>query len=161
VGRPLWREDGSVFCICCWPLPAQSFSGWSPLRLATVFYCLRLPFSSPPTTRRVTVEVFDPASTREYWTAPYIGSARTTHRKHISFSATDIMNCCQTCPPMHCLVMEALLLRIRCCDTCLPVCYLATLWANPLHIFSSCLNFKPLSWCTWTGKVKLSLCLIN
>jgi hypothetical protein len=32
-------------------------------------YCtvsdLRLPFLSPPTTRRVTVEVFDPASTRE------------------------------------------------------------------------------------------------
>jgi hypothetical protein len=26
--------------------------------------CLRLPFSSPPTTRRVTVEIFDPASTR-------------------------------------------------------------------------------------------------
>jgi hypothetical protein len=26
---------------------------------------LRLPFSSPPTTRRVTVEVFDPASTRD------------------------------------------------------------------------------------------------
>jgi hypothetical protein len=26
----------------------------------------RLPFSSPPTTRRVTVEVFDPASTREW-----------------------------------------------------------------------------------------------
>jgi hypothetical protein len=30
VGRPLWREDGSVFCMCCWPLG-----------LATVFYCLR------------------------------------------------------------------------------------------------------------------------
>jgi hypothetical protein len=41
VGRPLWREDGSVFCICCWPLPAQSFSGPSPLGLAIVFYCLR------------------------------------------------------------------------------------------------------------------------
>jgi hypothetical protein len=41
VGRPLWREDGSVFCICRWPLPAQSFSGPSPLGLATVFYCLR------------------------------------------------------------------------------------------------------------------------
>jgi hypothetical protein len=27
----------------------------------------RFPFSSPPTTRRVTVEVFDPASTREIW----------------------------------------------------------------------------------------------
>jgi hypothetical protein len=41
VGRPLWREDGSVFCICCWPLQAQSFSGPSPLGLATIFYFLR------------------------------------------------------------------------------------------------------------------------
>jgi hypothetical protein len=41
VGRPLWREDGSVFCMCRWPLPAQSFSGPSPLGLAPVFYCLR------------------------------------------------------------------------------------------------------------------------
>jgi hypothetical protein len=41
VGRPLWREDGSVFCMCHWPLPAPSFSGPSPLGLATVFYCLR------------------------------------------------------------------------------------------------------------------------
>jgi hypothetical protein len=41
VGRPLWREDGSVFCICCWPLPAQSFSGPSSLGLATTFYRLR------------------------------------------------------------------------------------------------------------------------
>jgi hypothetical protein len=40
VGRPLWRENGSVFCMCRWPLPAQSFSGPSPLGLATVFYCL-------------------------------------------------------------------------------------------------------------------------
>jgi hypothetical protein len=23
VGRPLWREDGSVFCICCWPSPGS------------------------------------------------------------------------------------------------------------------------------------------
>jgi hypothetical protein len=42
VGHPLWREDGSVFCICCWPFPAQSFSGPCPLGLATKFYCLRL-----------------------------------------------------------------------------------------------------------------------
>jgi hypothetical protein len=41
VGRPLWREDGSVFGMCRWSLPAQSFSGLSPLGLATVFYCLR------------------------------------------------------------------------------------------------------------------------
>jgi hypothetical protein len=41
VGCPLLREDGSVFCICCWPFPALSFSGPSPLGLATIFYCLR------------------------------------------------------------------------------------------------------------------------
>jgi hypothetical protein len=42
VGRPLWREVGSVFCVCCWPLPEQSFSGPNPLGLETIFYCLRL-----------------------------------------------------------------------------------------------------------------------
>jgi hypothetical protein len=41
VGRPLRREGGSVFCMCRWPLPAQTFSGPSPLGLATIFYCLR------------------------------------------------------------------------------------------------------------------------
>jgi hypothetical protein len=35
VGRPVWREDGSDFYICCWPLPAQSFFGPSPLGLAS------------------------------------------------------------------------------------------------------------------------------
>jgi hypothetical protein len=69
VGRPFWQEDGSVFCICCWSSPAQSFScpnlriSWDSWPYFTVLG-LRLPFSSPPTTRRVTVEVFDPASTR-------------------------------------------------------------------------------------------------
>jgi hypothetical protein len=38
---------------------------WNSRRYFTVSE-LRLPFSSPPTTRRVTVEVFDPASTRGY-----------------------------------------------------------------------------------------------
>jgi hypothetical protein len=51
---------------------------------------LRLPFSSPPTTRRVKVEVFDLASTRVFpWVCetglllatPYIVPGRT-HRKH-------------------------------------------------------------------------------
>jgi hypothetical protein len=41
VERPLWQEDRSVFYICCWPLPVQSFSGPSPSVLATIFYCLR------------------------------------------------------------------------------------------------------------------------
>jgi hypothetical protein len=45
VERPLWRENESVFCICCWSLPAQSFSDPSPLGLATIFYCLRFEIS--------------------------------------------------------------------------------------------------------------------
>jgi hypothetical protein len=31
----------TVFCISCWPLPAQSSSGPTPLGLATIFYSLR------------------------------------------------------------------------------------------------------------------------
>jgi hypothetical protein len=44
----------------------------------------RLPFSSPPTTRRTTVEGFDPASMRN-WIAPvyfFITPRRGPHRKH-------------------------------------------------------------------------------
>jgi hypothetical protein len=41
VGLPLWREDGSGFCICCWPSPAYSFSGPSLLGFVTIFYFLR------------------------------------------------------------------------------------------------------------------------
>jgi hypothetical protein len=41
VERPLWREDGSVINSCCWSSPMQSFSGSSPVWLATLFYRLR------------------------------------------------------------------------------------------------------------------------
>jgi hypothetical protein len=41
LGRPLSREDGSLVYICCWPSPAQSFSGPSPVGLMAIFYCLR------------------------------------------------------------------------------------------------------------------------
>jgi hypothetical protein len=66
VGGPLWREDGSVFCMRRWALPAQSLLVLVPWDLRPYFSVsdLRLPFSSPPTTRRVTMEVFDPTSTR-------------------------------------------------------------------------------------------------
>jgi hypothetical protein len=93
MGRSLWQEDGSVVYNCYWPLPAQSFSGPSPVGLMAIFYCLRFetprtwrtrslylyppgtgwrsytprhwaPFSSPPTTSRATEVVFDPVSTR-------------------------------------------------------------------------------------------------
>jgi hypothetical protein len=94
VGRSLWREDGSVVYSCYWRSSAQSFSGQSPVGLVAIFYCLRfetpptwrarspylyhpgkgwpsyapshwVPFSSPPTTRRATVDVFESASTRK------------------------------------------------------------------------------------------------
>jgi hypothetical protein len=41
LGRPLWREDGSVVCNCYWPSPVQLFSGPSPIKLVAIFYCLR------------------------------------------------------------------------------------------------------------------------
>jgi hypothetical protein len=41
VGRSIWREHGCVVYNCCWPSPAQSFSGPSPVGLLTIFYCLR------------------------------------------------------------------------------------------------------------------------
>jgi hypothetical protein len=39
---PLWWEDGYVVYNCCWPLPAQSFLGPSPLGLVTIFFLLFL-----------------------------------------------------------------------------------------------------------------------
>jgi hypothetical protein len=94
VGRSLWRENGSAVYNSCWSSPAQSFLGPSPAGLVTIFYCLRfetppiwrtrspylyrsgtrwpsytprhwVPFSSPPRTCRATVEVFEPAFTRD------------------------------------------------------------------------------------------------
>jgi hypothetical protein len=61
VGRSLWREDGSVFYNCCGLSPAQSFSGPSPVGLSQI----RDFPSSPPSTRRASAEVFDPATTRD------------------------------------------------------------------------------------------------
>jgi hypothetical protein len=62
VRRPLWREDGSVFRICCLSTPTWVRVPWDPWPYFTLSD-LRLLFSSPPTTSRVTVQVFDPAST--------------------------------------------------------------------------------------------------
>jgi hypothetical protein len=47
----LWRvwvlrhRSDCCLVLCCWPLPVQSFSGPSPLGLATIFYCLRFEIS--------------------------------------------------------------------------------------------------------------------
>jgi hypothetical protein len=58
LGRPLWRGDG--------PRPRSlpqvriRWNSWPYFNVSD----LRYPFSPPPTIRRVTVDVFDPASTR-------------------------------------------------------------------------------------------------
>jgi hypothetical protein len=39
--RALSDEGGSIVYNCCWPSPAQSFSGANPVRLVAIFYCLR------------------------------------------------------------------------------------------------------------------------
>jgi hypothetical protein len=41
LGHPVWQEDGSVVYNSCWPSPAQSFSGPSPIGLVAIFYCHR------------------------------------------------------------------------------------------------------------------------
>jgi hypothetical protein len=46
VGHPLWWEGRFVVYSCCWALPVKSFSDTSPVRLGTIFYCLR--FETPP-----------------------------------------------------------------------------------------------------------------
>jgi hypothetical protein len=67
VGHSLWREDGSVVYNCCWPRHCSHFRVRVPWDLWPYFTVSesRLPFSSCPTNRRATVEVFHPASTRE------------------------------------------------------------------------------------------------
>jgi hypothetical protein len=123
VGRPLWREVGSVFCMCCWPLPAQYFSGPSPLGLETIFYCLRFEtsFSSPPTTRRVTVEVFDSTSIR------VIPSNLSYNRSSLYRFLTD-----HTENTSHVIAISAVHWRAGCC--------LAKIY-----------NFRPIVACAYRG----------
>jgi hypothetical protein len=69
VGCPLWREIQSVFCICCCSFQCSLSRVRVPWdsRYFTVLD-LRLPVSSPPTTRRVMVEVFGAVAYFEFET---------------------------------------------------------------------------------------------
>jgi hypothetical protein len=51
---------------------------------------LRLPFSSPPTTRRVTVEVFDPASIPPGWCPRYITPGTDRLENTVSNSSSNV-----------------------------------------------------------------------
>jgi hypothetical protein len=129
VGSSLWRENGSVVYNCCWSSPAQSFSSPSPAGLMTIFHCLTLetpstwrarspylysprtrspgytpkhwvPFSSPPTTRRATVEVFEPTSKRDL--VLKITPLPGPHRKHRSSFFARLFISAGTCLPRCC-----------------------------------------------------------
>ena len=53
----LFFESHGIFVgrrLCCWHLPAQAFSGPSPLGFATIFYCLRFENSLLKVTLRLT-----------------------------------------------------------------------------------------------------------
>jgi hypothetical protein len=86
VGRSLWLEDETVVYNCCWLSPAQSLSSSSPAGLATIFSVSdsRRYFSSPPTPRRATVEVFDPAFTRE------LSNIQSPYQSHIATDSQSV-----------------------------------------------------------------------
>jgi hypothetical protein len=103
VGRLLRGEDGSVFVHAACPCQ-RSISRVRVLSDSRPYFTvsdLRLPFSSPPTTRRVTVEVFDPTSTRitEFivLTVLVITYRHATHRKHCSSNIVCVFVTAVTC----------------------------------------------------------------
>jgi hypothetical protein len=124
VGRSLWRENGSADYNCCWSSTGQSFLLPSPAGLATIFYSLWfethptwsarspylyppgtgwpsytprhwVPFSSPPTTRRATVEVFEPVAARDPlsagWNRGYIAESDSESESHCDWRITNFM----------------------------------------------------------------------
>jgi hypothetical protein len=58
--HPLSREDGSVVYNCCWPSPAQPFSGSRPARFTTKIDCLR--FETRPTWRTRSLSLYPPGT---------------------------------------------------------------------------------------------------
>jgi hypothetical protein len=93
VGRPLWREDFIYAAGPCQRNLSLVRVPWISRPYFTVSH-LRLPFSSPPTTRRVTVEVFDPASTlslNRSWSSSY--SLRTAHTENTASNTYSIVAC--------------------------------------------------------------------
>jgi hypothetical protein len=114
VGHPLWREDGSVFVYAVGPCQ-RSLSRvrvpWDSRPYFTVSD-LRFPFSLPPTTRRVKVEVFDPASTRGKLYVTILSCTRMMARANRKPSFQQYFNACEfisawKCLPSRCLEIFA------------------------------------------------------
>jgi hypothetical protein len=83
-----WREDGSVVYIWCWPRQRSHFRVWVPWDSWPYFTVSdsRFRFPSSPSTRRATVEVFDPASTNS--------SLFITSREPYRIHRLQYLQCC-------------------------------------------------------------------
>jgi hypothetical protein len=106
LGRPLWREDGSVVCNCYWNSPAQSFLGPSPVGPVAIFYCL-------DSSLKVTVlELIAP-------TVLVITSRHGPHRKQRSSIVAFASVVMGTCLPSRCpeTALFIRLSRSRCIAT--------------------------------------------
>jgi hypothetical protein len=94
VGRSLWREKGLSFTIAAGLASAVILGSKSRgTRDHILLSKSNLPFSSPPTTRRATVRVFGPVSTRAFslsrikssnWTPFFITTFHGPNTKHRS-----------------------------------------------------------------------------
>jgi hypothetical protein len=119
-GAPSLTRGRVTLFIWCWPLPARSFTGPSPFVLVTIFYCLRFEtsFSSPPATRRVTVEVFDPASIG-VWTAQdnflQDNSSERTTSKTLFSIVVHVFVCARTSSRSRYLETGCMIPLFHCC----------------------------------------------
>jgi hypothetical protein len=125
--RSLWREGGLSFTIDAGPRQRSHPRvrvPWDSRPYFTVSDS-RFPFSSPPTTRRVTVEVFEPASTRDSPATKLvllINPRHGPHRRHrpsaavlfVSVAAGNVFteplprNICYICLSRGCCIATAL-----------------------------------------------------
>jgi hypothetical protein len=129
VGRPLWREDGSVVSRVLVPRDSGPYFAVSHSRLPLTWsarfpylYTPRtgwpsytpkhwVPFSSPPATHRATVEVLEPASTRTLKTTfrpnnIYNCSSYLTGNKHITSPLQRPTGECCLAEKNRCLLWE-------------------------------------------------------
>jgi hypothetical protein len=113
---------------------------------------LRLPFSSPPTTCRVTVEVFDPATTQVYWQLTYQLSLYSPHMDHIeniSYIISCSLNAGETC--VHSFPSNG-----SRTVACLHSCYLSIGLHAPLYYVLYCMGvleigYSPNDWVQLTS----------
>jgi hypothetical protein len=145
--------------MCCWPLPAQSFSGPSPLGLQTIFYCLTFEAS-------LFVASYDSQGhgggirprlhtgmLRLFWKSRYIAAARTAQNTKFYFK-----NRCVTYQPVRENPVPTVARRGRHSKHSLIYCcvldrvYLAVAWQR---VYQICYNIFSLL-LTSTGRCLVS-----